>query len=217
MREQRMECKPMNQTVITLTTGEKIYTIASEEQILQQITNNQGLMNKAFVVIGDVHIATAHIVKIEGSKQKQEEPVNLLEKNEQADEINETVQTEKEEINQVQIELLEQELREAMQTRDIFALDTLLHDDLVFVNHEGSYITKEMDLEAHRTLAVRFTKVSCSDLRIKPTNDGAVTISKIRLEGQEGEAKIEGDFIYTRVWQLSGGDYQVIAGHCTKL
>ncbi|QXE00858.1 nuclear transport factor 2 family protein [Terribacillus sp. DMT04] len=207
----------MNQTVITLTTGEKIYTIASEEQILQQITNNQGLMNKAFVVIGDVHIATAHIVKIEGPKQKQEEFVHPPEKTEQAEEINKTEHTGKKEDNQNQIELLEQELREAMQTRDIFALDTLLHDDLVFVNHEGTYITKEMDLEAHRTLAVRFTKVSCSDLQIKPTKDGAVTISKVRLEGQEGEAKIEGDFIYTRVWQLIGEEYQVIAGHCTKL
>ncbi|WP_179106521.1 nuclear transport factor 2 family protein [Terribacillus halophilus] len=206
----------MSQTVITLTTGEKIYTVASEEQILQQITNNQGMMNKAFVVIGDVHIATAHIVKIEGPEQRQEEPFRLPEKIEQAEEINETVQTE-EENNQNQIELLEQELREAMQTRDIFALDTLLHDDLVFVNHEGSYITKEMDLEAHRTLAVRFTKVSCSDLQVKPTKDGAVTISKIRLEGQEREAKIEGDFVYTRVWQLIGEDYQVITGHCTKL
>ncbi|SNZ05570.1 protein of unknown function [Terribacillus aidingensis] len=210
----------MNQTVITLTTGEKIYTLASEEQILQQITTNQGLMNKAFVVIGDVHIATAHIVKIEGPKQIQDEDefaVHLPEKTEQAEAINETAQTEKKEDILKQIELLEQELREAMQTRDIFALDTLLHDDLVFVNHEGIYITKEMDLEAHRSLAVRFTKVSCSDLQIKPTKDGAVTISKIRLEGQEGEAKIEGDFIYTRVWQLVGEEYQVIAGHCTKL
>jgi ketosteroid isomerase-like protein len=207
----------MDQTVVTLTTGEKVYTVASEEQILQQITNNQGLMNKAFVVIGDVHIATAHIVKIEGSKQKQGELVPFSEEIEQAEEINETAQTETEDDNQKQIELLEQELREAMQTRDIFALDTLLHDDLVFVNHEGSYVTKEMDLEAHRTLAVRFTKVSCSDLQIKPTKDGAVTISKVHLEGQEGEAKIEGDFIYTRVWQLIGEEHQVIAGHCTKL
>ena len=122
-----------------------------------------------------------------------------------------------EDVSPNQVELLEQELLEAMQTRDIFALDTLLHEDLVFINHEGSYVTKEMDLEAHRTLAVRYTKVSSTDLQIKPTKDGAVTISRIHLEGQEGDEKISGDFIYTRVWQLIGDQYQVIAGHCSKL
>ncbi|MFP7479148.1 nuclear transport factor 2 family protein [Terribacillus saccharophilus] len=205
----------MNQTIITLSTGEQIRTEAPEQQILEHITNNQGMMNKAFVVIGDVHIATAHIVKIESKVNETHLPVQT----EQEDTSVSTVQLEKtEEIaDRNQFELLEQELREAMQTRDIFALDTFLHDDLVFINHEGIYVTKEMDLEAHRTLAVRFTEVSCSDLQIKPTKDGAVTISRIHLEGQEGDEKISGDFIYSRVWQLIGDQYQVIAGHCSKL
>lgn len=205
----------MNETIITLTTGEQIRTEAPEQQLLEHITNNQGMMNKAFVVIGDVHIATAHIVKIESTVEENKRPDQL----EQTD--NSVSSKQIEQTDQVvtpnQFELLELELREAMQTRDIFALDTFLHDDLVFINHEGSYVTKEMDLEAHRTLAVRFTKVSCSDLQIKPTKDGAVTISRIHLEGQEGDEKISGDFIYTRVWQLMGEQYQVITGHCSKL
>ncbi|MFJ6412246.1 nuclear transport factor 2 family protein [Terribacillus saccharophilus] len=205
----------MNETIITLSTGEQIRTEAPEQQLLEHITNNQGMMNKAFVVIGDVHIATAHIVKIESTVEENKRPDQL----EQTD--NSVSSKQIEQIDQVvtpnQFELLEQELLEAMQTRDIFALDTFLHDDLVFINHEGSYVTKEMDLEAHRTLAVRYTKVSSTDLQIKPTKDGAVTISCIRLEGQEGDEKISGDFIYTRVWQLIGEQYQVIAGHCSML
>ncbi|PAE15184.1 hypothetical protein CHH91_15700 [Virgibacillus sp. 7505] len=205
----------MNETIITLSTGEKIRTEAPEQQILEHITNNQGMMNKAFVVIGDVHIATAHIVKIESTLDEFERPIRF----EHADDGEGQVELEQtEEVsNPDQFELLEQQFREAMQTRDIFALDTFLHDDLVFINHEGSYVTKDMDLEAHRTLAVRFTQVSCFDLQIKPTKDGAVTISRIHLEGQEGDDKISGDFIYTRVWQLIGDQYQVIAGHCSKL
>ncbi|MCM3226403.1 nuclear transport factor 2 family protein [Terribacillus saccharophilus] len=207
----------MNETIITLSTGEQIRTEAPEHQILEHITNNQGMMNKAFIVIGDVHIATAHIVKIESIVDEIE--IKRPDRFEQAD-LNVTpkqIEQTEEIVSPNQFELLEQELREAMQTRDIFALDTFLHDDLVFINHEGSYVTKEMDLEAHRALAVRFTKVACSDLQIKPTKDGAVTISRIHLEGQEGDEKISGDFIYTRVWQLIGEQYQVITGHCTKL
>lgn len=205
----------MAETHITLSTGEKIVTKASEEQILQHITNNQGMMNKSFIVIGDVHIATAHIVKIESLEQTDEmEDLNQFD---QADQTESTYPKEEESKTQDQFELLEQELREAMQTRDIFLLDTLLHDDLVFINHEGSYLTKEMDLEAHRTLAVRFTEVSCNDLQIKSTKDGAVAISRIHLEGQAGSEKISGDYIYTRVWQLIGDQYQVIAGHCSML
>lgn len=205
----------MNETIITLSTGEQIHTQAPEQQILEHITNNQGMMNKAFIVIGDVHIATAHIVKIESIVDENKRPDHF----EQTDHNVSPIQIEQTEevMSPNQFELLEQELREAMQTRDIFALDTFLHDDLIFINHEGSFVTKEMDLEAHRTLAVRFTEVSCSDLQIKLTKDGAVTISRIHLEGQEGEEKISGDFIYTRVWQLIGEQYQVIAGHCSKL
>ena len=62
----------MHQTIITLSTGEEIHTKAPEQQILEHITNNQGMMNKAFVVIGDIHIATAHIVKIESIEQVDE-------------------------------------------------------------------------------------------------------------------------------------------------
>lgn len=205
----------MNETIITLSTGEQIHTQAPEQQILEHITNNQGMMNKAFIVIGDVHIATAHIVKIESIVDENKRPDHF----EQTDHNVSPIQIEQTEevMSPNSFELMEQELREAMQTRDIFALDTFLHDDLIFINHEGSFVTKEMDLEAHRTLAVRFTEVSCSDLQIKLTKDGAVTISRIHLEGQEGEEKISGDFIYTRVWQLIGEQYQVIAGHCSKL
>ncbi|SDC16280.1 protein of unknown function [Terribacillus halophilus] len=206
----------MAETYITLSTGEKIVTKASEEQILQHITNDQGMMNKSFIVIGDVHIATAHIVKIETLDQtgEMEDLIHF----DQADQTESTYPKDEEESKtQDRFELLEQELREAMQTRDIFLLDTLLHDDLVFINHEGSYLTKEMDLEAHRTLDVRFTEVSCKDLQIKTTKDGAVTISQIHLQGQAGDEKINGDYIYTRVWQLIGDQYQVIAGHCSML
>ncbi|PAD22866.1 nuclear transport factor 2 family protein [Terribacillus saccharophilus] len=207
----------MHQTIITLSTGEEIHTKAPEQQILEHITNNQGMMNKAFVVIGGIHIATAHIVKIESIEQ-----VDEFENPDQVEQAEESEYSDPEEqanadVSPNQVELVEQELLEAMQTRDIFAMDMLMHDDFVFINHEGSYVTKEMDLETHRTLAVRYTKVSSTDQQIKPTKDGAVTISRIHLEGQAGDEKINGDFIYTRVWQLIGEQYQVIAGHCSML
>ncbi|MFP7170429.1 nuclear transport factor 2 family protein [Terribacillus sp. 7520-G] len=207
----------MAETQITLSTGEKIVTQASERQILQHITNNQGMINKAFIVIGDVHIATAHIVKVESLEQP--DTMGELYQDQQAVETESAYPSDQagETGGQEQFELLEQELREAMQTRDIFLLDTLLHDELVSINHEGSQITKEMHLEAHRTLAVRFTEVSCKDLQIKPTKDGAVTISQIHLKGEAGDEKIDGDYIHTRVWQLIGDQYQVIAGHCSRL
>ncbi|MFP7492262.1 nuclear transport factor 2 family protein [Terribacillus saccharophilus] len=207
----------MTKTILTLSNGETITTSAPEEQIIGHITNSQGMLTKAFVVIGDVHIATAHIVKIEsiGQSEDRYRPEPIEQEVEEA--APEQVEQANESSDQHQFELLEKEIREAMQTRDIFLLDTLIHDDLVFVNHEGMYLTKEMDLEAHRTLAVRFTEVSCKDLQIKPTKDGAVTISRIHLMGQAGDEKIDGDFIYTRVWQLMGDQYQIIAGHCTKL
>ncbi|MFN9500330.1 MAG: nuclear transport factor 2 family protein, partial [Chryseotalea sp.] len=49
---------------------------------------------------------------------------------------------------------LEQELLEAIKSSNVNRLNALLHDDLLFVTPDGQTITKQMDLEAHRTKAM---------------------------------------------------------------
>ena len=40
---------------------------------------------------------------------------------------------------------------------DVNSLDNLINDNLIFVNHFGQILTKEADIEAHRSRILNFT------------------------------------------------------------
>ena len=48
----------------------------------------------------------------------------------------------------------ENDLLEAIKSSDIVHLDKLLHDDLLFISPGGQAVTKQMDLDAHRSGAM---------------------------------------------------------------
>ena len=53
----------------------------------------------------------------------------------------------------------EERLREAMLIGDVNSLDNLINDNLIFVNHFGQILTKEADIEAHRSGVLNFTDI----------------------------------------------------------
>ena len=53
----------------------------------------------------------------------------------------------------------EERLREAMLIGDVNSLDDLINDNLIFVNHFGQILTKEADIEAHRSRVLNFTDI----------------------------------------------------------
>ncbi|HER2162638.1 TPA: nuclear transport factor 2 family protein [Streptococcus pyogenes] len=54
-------------------------------------------------------------------------------------------------MNRAKIIQCEELLRSAMLSSNVELLDELIADDLSFVNHFGQILTKEADIEAHRT------------------------------------------------------------------
>lgn len=57
----------------------------------------------------------------------------------------------------------EERLRKAMLIGDVDSLDNLINDNLIFVNHFGQILTKEADIEAHRSGLLTFTDIKISD------------------------------------------------------
>ena len=57
----------------------------------------------------------------------------------------------------------EERLREAMLIGDVNSLDNLINDNLIFVNHFGQILTKEADIEAHRSGVLNFTDIKILD------------------------------------------------------
>ena len=81
-----------------------------------------------------------------------------------------------------EIVALEARLRAAQLAADVSALDALIADELLFTGPDGSVGTKEQDLAAHRSGAVRFRAHEPEELRVRRVGaDVAVTALRARL------------------------------------
>lgn len=109
----------------------------------------------------------------------------------------------------------EDKLRNAMLSSNIELLDELIDDDLIFVNHFGQILTKEMDIEAHRSGMLNFSDIKVLDQKSRLLNQLAITVTRVSLKGTVGSNLIEDEMCYTRVWQETEGKIKIISGHCS--
>jgi hypothetical protein len=107
----------------------------------------------------------------------------------------------------------EAELRQAMLTSDVAALDRLIDDALVFTSLEGRLVSKAEDLEIHRSGRLRITRLDPSEWRI--LHLGAIAVVSVRMEAAAlfDGAAMSGPLRYTRVWCECPGGWRVVAGH----
>jgi ketosteroid isomerase-like protein len=105
----------------------------------------------------------------------------------------------------------------AMKASNIEALESLLHDDLLFITPDGQAITKKMDLDSHRSGTMVVDKINPEIETINIIGDTAVITIAITAKGSMMGEPIEGKFRYIRVWKLIGNTLKVIAGSCTPI
>ncbi len=118
------------------------------------------------------------------------------------------------EITEQFILALEQRLRDAMVQSDVTVLDELLAPDLIFTNHMGQVISKEDDLEAHRSGILKISRIEPSDTRIRLAEKFATVSVRVFLAGSYGGVQSETNFRFTRIWTpSSGGSWQIAVGH----
>lgn len=110
---------------------------------------------------------------------------------------------------------LEVRLRAAQLDADVAALDALLDEALLFTVPDGMLATKQQDLAAHGSGAVRFRKHVAEELRVRRVDaDVAVVALRARLAVVVGGALVHGTYRYTRVCaQEGGGPWRVVGRH----
>jgi ketosteroid isomerase-like protein len=113
----------------------------------------------------------------------------------------------------VDIEAAEDELRRAMLSGDVAALDRLLDDALMFVAVDGSVASKADDLLMHRSGRMRITKLEPSDRRIGEHGDIALVTVKMDASAIIDGATVNNVLRYTRVWSKKSGAWRIIGGH----
>ncbi|KOS63145.1 nuclear transport factor 2 family protein [Lysinibacillus agricola] len=111
----------------------------------------------------------------------------------------------------------EERLRQAMLNGDVKALEELIDDNLIFVNHFGQILTKEADIEAYRSGILSFTTINFLDQKIILLENSAVTVTRATLKGTFGTEPIEDEMCYSRVWKQNGERLIIVSGHCSSV
>lgn len=120
-------------------------------------------------------------------------------------------------INREDIIEVENKLFSAQLVSNVEILDELLHDDLIAVTPTGQIVTKEMDLNSHRTKTMIIEDASTEIDEIKITADTALSIVTMNAKGKVMGMPFEGEFRYFRVWKLFDGKLKVIGASFMQL
>lgn len=105
----------------------------------------------------------------------------------------------------------ERSLLEAMTGSDLEALDRLLHEDLVFTNHLGMVMSKQADLDDHRSGRLVIDHISVHEQRISLIGDTAVVSLLKTITGHYQGQGFVSTFRFTRVWKSFAPGWKVIA------
>jgi ketosteroid isomerase-like protein len=115
------------------------------------------------------------------------------------------------------IDALEERLRRAMLDRDIEVLESLIADGLIFVSQTGAMLTKEADLQMHRSGLLRLIALEPSERRVESFEHTAVVSVRMHVVGEYDGATFAGTYRYLRVWAQVDGRWQVVAGQATQV
>ncbi len=103
-------------------------------------------------------------------------------------------------------------IQTAMLGGDVSALAMLISDDLRFVGPDGRIVGKAADLEAHRSGAIRFTRIDeiVREVKVFETTGSTMAQADVTLYnlGSLVEARLQWD----RSWAFIDGRWQVVSG-----
>jgi ketosteroid isomerase-like protein len=113
-------------------------------------------------------------------------------------------------------EQLEDRLLAAMRAGDAETLETLLADDLIFINQYGHQLDKMEDMAKHRSGNLRIERLDVRSRNIRLLENGAVVTTRVKIDGSFLGTPFSGSFGYTRVWRRNNDRWLVVSAHCSS-
>ncbi|MBB1646653.1 nuclear transport factor 2 family protein [Sphingobacterium sp. UME9] len=120
-------------------------------------------------------------------------------------------------ITKKEIAEAENQLFLAQLASNVDGLNLLLYDDLVAVAPDGQMLTKEMDLNAHRSKAMIIENASTEINEIRIIGDTALSVTTMTAKGKVMGTPLEGKFRYFRVWKRIDNTLKVIGASFMQL
>ncbi|RZJ08060.1 MAG: nuclear transport factor 2 family protein [Acidovorax sp.] len=119
---------------------------------------------------------------------------------------------------EAQIIEAEERLRTAMLHSDVGVLDELISPDLLFTTHQGQLISKQEDLQTHRSGAIRFHELSASERQVCMHDSFAIVSVRMKTAGQYLGSEFSQLLRYTRVWHKQpSSQWRVVGGHISAV
>ncbi|RYD24355.1 MAG: nuclear transport factor 2 family protein [Verrucomicrobiaceae bacterium] len=115
----------------------------------------------------------------------------------------------------VPIEVMEEKLRQAVLSSNVYALEEMLADDLVFIDPAGRSLSKAEDVEVYRRGLVSVARFEVIERRVRTLGDIAVVHSLVAISGRALGTAFDGQFHQTRVWNVQSGRWRVISAHAS--
>jgi ketosteroid isomerase-like protein len=113
-----------------------------------------------------------------------------------------------------QIINIEERLRQAMLTSNVEILDELLAPEIIITSHLGQLLSKQDDLDAHKSGLIKINKLEPSEQQIQINGAVAIVSVRMQLSGSYDGSPTNGDFRFTRVWTTSSNrSWHIIAAH----
>lgn len=109
----------------------------------------------------------------------------------------------------------ERRLQSAVRAGDVEALDRLLDDRAVYTGPDGGTLTKQEDLEAHRSGSLVVEAFDQEDLRVAVAGTTGVTRVLATLRGRAAGRPFAARLRYTRAWVHADGTWRVLAAHAS--
>ena len=118
---------------------------------------------------------------------------------------------------QKQIEQLEQGWRSAFIAGDQATMTALLADSYIGIGPEGAISSKTEELQARASGRDHLEKLKVEDQKIRVYGTTAVVTSKVRIQGIYSGQALLGEYRYTRVWSLTGGQWLIVSFEANRV
>lgn len=106
--------------------------------------------------------------------------------------------------------MLENRLFAAMLHSDTKALDTLIADSLIFINHAGQSVTKAQDLEMHSSGLIRIQDITRERFNACEYSGCLIVDTCVSVTGTYDGQNANGRFHHLRTWAVIDGQWQVV-------
>lgn len=117
----------------------------------------------------------------------------------------------------ITLEAAERALQAAQLAGDADALESVLDADVVYVGPDGSVVTRDQDLAAHRTGPLRLHRAEELELDVVVRGETGVTRTLLTLAGTAGDTAFAVTYGYTRTWHRFPDGWRVLSAHASAL